>query len=520
MSRVKKSCSISQWLKSHDKKLYEAVENACALGLFRATKTSGLTFLYPETSSLKNKMIDLLNYNDYEGVRMLQSLIVIDFLPSTSDWQSKKDDIPNRLGIKIEVKDVTNKEVKLGNGAVIKPIEPKKFTAREDRSNMSVWEYKGNNLPMEGPKTDYKYTKKGAPPHKVKGGLFNKGVSPYGLAKACQGKAAGLIASGKYDKCNPFVDVLVSYLDYLKKNNNRAYNAHLHCISYCPEATFYNVFQPFYKDTDPASFSDWLDDTQGITLSGSPATKYLEHLKYAAQQSGSHRKNTSHKRQDVYKKLFPSALRKTLNDLYRDDYVKAQKDEILFMFIERLNDLGGLKGVRDSRIFTEMCFEVEIMQRSGSDKGRYITSTDISSVNDHIDPVGFYSSAALFALSDCFMYAPYVIGNTEQQNELGSTETGHSLKVVDVQKIDVGDLTSDNVLVITQKLADDRLKLLAKNQDSSNPQSAIAKVLGNLSPSDMNSDLKKCIKDLSAKLGGDEEKEVYVDELIMDELGD
>ena len=142
MAKVKKSCSIPQWLKKYDKKLWDAVEEACAMGMFKP-KSSGITFLYPTDSGLRKKIVDLLQDGEYEGIRYLQSLVVVDYLPTPRDWDDKSDDIPNRLGLKIEVGSVNSSSVTLDNGVVIKPFGSKEFEARSDRKNMSVWKYPG-----------------------------------------------------------------------------------------------------------------------------------------------------------------------------------------------------------------------------------------------------------------------------------------------------------------------------------------------------------------------------------------
>ncbi len=485
MSKVKKNYSVSQWLKNYDRKLYDAVENASALGVLKASKESGLTFLYPEDASLKSKIISLLDYNDPEGVKMLQSLIIVDNLPTPQAWMTKKDDIPSKLGIKVGVTSADRDSVKLSNGAVIKPLEPSK-------GNVSVWSYNGNTAPMQGGVATYDYVKKGAKKPKVRGGMFNKGLNPFGLAKTCEGKAIALISAGKYGKCNPYVDVLVSYLSWLYKNNETEYNKCLQSVSYCSEATFYNTFEPYKSGSGSSQFSRWLDETQGITLVGSTADKYLYYVKEAAnsKEAKEARGRLCSARKPLLEKRYPSMLRSSLVAAYGGNNKKAQKDEIQFMFLDRLNDV--LSSSNAAEQYCDLCFEVEIMQRS---KTKYIVTDSLSAVNDHIDSVAFYSSAVLFVLSDCFMYAPYSLDDQKQIKELGCDVTGDSLEVVYSNNVTVSNLTSDSVIVITQQSAKQRLETLKDNQTTNNVQKAIAEALNLLDKADVIPALKAvCVK--------------------------
>lgn len=485
MVKVRKSCSITQWLKNYDKKLWDAVEDACALGMFKP-KTSGITFLYPTDSGLRKKIIDLLQDGEYEGIKYLQSLVIVDYLPTPRDWDDKMDDIPNRLGLKVEVKSANSSGVTLENGVVIKPFDIKEFEARSDRKNMSVWKYPGKTPPDKGTKTEYSYVKKDAKKPDKRGGFYHKGISKYGLAKVCEGKAQALIQAGRYNECNPYVNVLVSYLSYLDKTNSLT-DEQLRCISYCPESTFYNIFEPYTEDAPSANIGNWLDATQGITLVKSPAASYNGYINRAANSSTAQtaRKQTCEARLPLMNNRYPSILRSKLVEAYsKRDKKKAQRDEVMFVVLTRLDEILKTSGKPAAISFRDLCFEIEIMQRFGC-KGRCIISEDV--FNDRTDAVAFYSSAVLFALSDCFMYAPYIVGDETQQNELAKTAAGYSVNIVNVDDVNVQKLQSESVLVITQYGAQRRLATLAESQKEG-VQSAIATALtllrnGEISPS-------------------------------------
>lgn len=495
MSKGKKSCSILQWLKNYDRKFWDAIEEACVSGLFKASKEAGVTFLYPTNADLRNKIISLLNENDYEGVRMLQSLVIIGYLPDGEAWNAQKDDIPNKLRVKIPVTSTKGDRVYLSNGAELKRMSDNEFSPRQDRQNMAIWEYKGKEPITGGDATEFKYAKAGAvKPKPKRGGMYHKNTPVFGLAKQCEGKAVALLDAGKYNECNPYVNLLVSYLSYLEENNSSEYQRCLECLSYCPEATFYNIFQPYKLSSSPPSYSGWIGATHGITLVESTANKYLEYVTAAAnlESSRANRIKACHDRQPLLENRYPSILRSKLVATYNNNDDKAQKDEILFMVTSRLPEILALPNRESANSFRDLCFEIEILQRSGK-VGCSIITGDLTNVNDHCDAPGFYSSAVLFVMSDCFMHAPFLMDNLVHQEEVATDTLGCKLTPMSISKVTLETIKDDSTFVLMQDPSYKYLKALAENQTNVNVQTAFAEALGSLKIKDIGNNLKDAL---------------------------
>jgi len=487
MVKNKATCSLQYWLRSYDKKLYAAAEEACLLGLLNPGRFGGITFLYPEDKALNKKLVNALDENDMEGVNMFRSMIISDYLPTPENWLRKKDDIPNRLGFKVKVASGDRQSVKLGNGAVITPL--KSFKARSDRQNMSVWSYKGKPMPLTGEKAERKYTKPGAPgPAKKKGGFFRSKVTPFGLAKSCEGKAMAYMRAGTYGENNCHLDVLCSYLCYLEKNSPGELDKICCMLGYCPEATFYNVFEPYIEGSSPALFNDWIDKTKGVCLVFSSADKYCKFVEAAIGKSKELRVNTGNLRVGLLDNRFPQTLRAELCRLYSGDFSaysplysgngmrKAMHDETRFMVDDKL---VGVLASGDPGALRDMFFEIECMQRAGYAKGTYIVTGCLGVANDMNDIAGFYSTAVAFLLSDCFVFAPYNESNTDQLKEIAHDENGSAPRVVAPSQVQFGDFMGDNVFLATENFSKKRLEKLSSHQGSvkDNAQNSFAEVL-------------------------------------------
>jgi len=501
MSKIKKNCSLVQWLKKYDKKLYNAIEESCALSLLRPGKgIYGITLLYPSDKSLRNHIISLLEYNDMEGVRILQTLIIVDCLQSTEEWHTKKDDIPNRLGHKLEISSIDNNTVTLANGSVLRLMSPKKFAPREDRGNIAIWEYSGKTPPpQKGKKSDHKYIKKGAERPKMGGSTFlNKGITPYALAKMCETKIIALLTNKhrgdhfkKYQINNPYINIIGSYIKYIEKMNranhdfNSLYEDILLKLSYCPEASFYIIFEPYCKSRRSQNtflFDEWIAATKGINLYRNPANIFKHLVEKAAtlQIAKKKRAETCDARMNVIRDLYPSGLRKSLLNAYDGNDIRAQHDEIRFIIHEKIYDILR-EGNSDQ--FKDLMFDIEMMQSSGHKKGRIIITTEVSSTRDQLDVASFYSMAVTFALSDCFLYVPYSARKKYEYIDELATCYGFEMDIVKLQHLELAHLTKDPHFIITQEPYYDYLEDVIRNQKD-NPsysvQSHIAESLDDM----------------------------------------
>ena len=154
--KVKKFCRLAKFLEQSDKDLYQAFDDLCLLGLFRV-RGRGLTFLYPADKAYRKKIIDHAYSNNPEkAVEMVKCLVLLDFLPSPSDFNSKKDDIPNSHHKKLEVESADAKEVKLKSGH--KLVVDKTYIPLRSGEPIAVYQLTGKGeLPTTGTSSSMKY---------------------------------------------------------------------------------------------------------------------------------------------------------------------------------------------------------------------------------------------------------------------------------------------------------------------------------------------------------------------------
>jgi hypothetical protein len=159
MPKLKKFCKITRYIEQIDGELAQMITDLCLDRLFIPRGVNGITFLYPKEPSYRKEIISSA-YSDSpeKAIQMLESLIVLDYLPRPGDFVLKKDDIPNSLRQRIEVTSADASSVKLSCGSVLKP-DPG-FSAINTRENMAVYHLTGKQVPLNGPKASMKYASK------------------------------------------------------------------------------------------------------------------------------------------------------------------------------------------------------------------------------------------------------------------------------------------------------------------------------------------------------------------------
>lgn len=473
----KKYTTLRQWLATHDKELYETIKDAYAISMLNAQKGNGITFLYPANDNFRAKLIQNIQDCDFNnGVRQLQALLLNDCLQDLDEWHEKKDDIPNKLGNKIEITSVDKNKVKLTNGALIKKLNESDIP--ED-SNFAVWKYVGEvNMPVKGIKAEYKYcgpNKKKIIKNKSRFSNLKIKTTPKMLAQACEKKTIQSLRNGTYFEKNVFMDMVLSYLEYIYKKNKDLYKNIVKEISYSPEASFYCVFEPYTKES-PKLFSEWLNSTRGTHLFSNPAERYIKHLENAIKLSEADRKKSRNLRNDVEPFIHPDILREELWNIYDGNTKKIVHDEIrkllhdeLLMKIS-LNDIGAVN---------DLFFDVAVLQYDN--KGNIMTS-DYKLYNDRQDPVGWCSTVVSFAKSDCFMYTPYKVGDDESAlttlRQLSDKQIGSQRNIVHLKDISMDDYEDEDTFIVTQTLCCTYIQMLAENNDKGkNIQNTIADAL-------------------------------------------
>jgi hypothetical protein len=168
-TKLKRFCRITKFLEQHDKELYQTIDDLCLFNLFRS-RGNGITFLHPSDKAFRKKIIDSA-YSDSpeKAIDMIRSLVLMDYLPSPKDFESKKDDIPNALRKRLEVASADAKTVTLKSGH--KLTVESKFAPIRSNDPSAVYILSGPGpLPLTGPSANMKYAQKKAPDGEFSGG--------------------------------------------------------------------------------------------------------------------------------------------------------------------------------------------------------------------------------------------------------------------------------------------------------------------------------------------------------------
>ena len=250
--KVKKFCRLAKFLEQSDKDLYQAFDDLCLLGLFRV-RGRGLTFLYPADKAYRKKIIDHAYSNNPEkAVEMVKCLVLLDFLPSPSDFNSKKDDIPNSHHKKLEVESADAKEVKLKSGH--KLVVDKTYIPLRSGEPIAVYQLTGKGeLPTTGTSSAMKYNnessgnKRGGYSHDGGGSLDNFSFNKSDVIKLTK-CVENYYASGNSDDIRCIYRCVLSLIygyaitDACDKNTRYDIYRRI-CAS--PRASFYSILAPW-----------------------------------------------------------------------------------------------------------------------------------------------------------------------------------------------------------------------------------------------------------------------------------
>jgi hypothetical protein len=276
MSKLKKFCKITRYIEQIDGELAQVITDLCLDRLFIPRGVNGITFLYPKEPSYRKEIIaSAYSDNPEKAIQMIESLIILDYLPRPGDFVLKKDDIPNSLRQRIEVTSADASSVKLSCGSVLKPDLG--FMPINTRENMAVYEITGKQIPLNGPKASMKYASKRRG-NKTRGGyLGGEHDYPHGGGLQASAVHASIIeraiASGEFA---PLISAAVSWLSFLMSNPEckpLAYDQwHDGLISRDLVATYYTaLMSPVMRGENSIQFSKWEESAKSFSYN--PVTK-------------------------------------------------------------------------------------------------------------------------------------------------------------------------------------------------------------------------------------------------------
>ena len=240
---------IVDYLEQHESLLHRIVTSLSFEGMLKPHKFgNGITFLMPD-KGLTNQLVKLYNDDDLMTLeKIFKSLIITFVIPKITDFELKKDDLSNKLGESLQVKESKKDSIILSNGSVITP--EKDF--RPGRMDIALYKISGGTIPLEGLPTKHKYDKLIKPKMPIKGGCEVKNLDAFAHEIELRYFNAAKIAKSKGEskmKENPYLEAVTSFLEFLKHSDDSTcqleYKALMSFIDTSPEINFYLIFEPY-----------------------------------------------------------------------------------------------------------------------------------------------------------------------------------------------------------------------------------------------------------------------------------
>ena len=355
-TKLKRFCRITKFLEQHDKELYQTIDDLCLFNLFRS-RGNGITFLHPSDKAFRKKIIDSA-YSDSpeKAIDMIRSLVLMDYLPSPKDFESKKDDIPNALRKRLEVASADAKTVILKSGH--KLTVENKFAPIRSNDPSAVYILSGSGpLPLTGPSANMKYAQKKSP-----GGEFSGGGG------GDKTTLANFVESN-YPTHNNIYKAVLAFL--YKKAQNAGENVMCNVYSgMCASAraTFYVLMCP-HSSGDPYNLGTVMNDVCGFSNSINPenisasllvcSSEYVKLrdaiINTARTKLGINLQKSLDETDVIRKNLLSETsssvdLRAVLNQVYKGDKNRLAKDVFtVYCFLASVNE------VSDSKLYST-CF--------------------------------------------------------------------------------------------------------------------------------------------------------------------
>lgn len=143
-------CKITTYLQFNAPLLNEVIQNLCMFGMFNPRGQKGATYLVfdKKTQVAVDKMVGI---DTHKAKSMIEACLLPVYLESIESFRDQQDDIPNMLGNKLPIKEVSSSSVTLSNGSKI--TKDSKFKRLYPNSNIAVYLIDGE-VPTSGEKSD------------------------------------------------------------------------------------------------------------------------------------------------------------------------------------------------------------------------------------------------------------------------------------------------------------------------------------------------------------------------------
>ena len=438
---VHKHCNIINYIRQVDTDLYDLVQDLCIGRIFVPRRGApGLTFLRPDKELLSKIKKLAGGDNPEEAVAALQSLVLLDYLPSTEVFEDKKSDIPTFLRKKLEVASADGKKVVLKNGAEL--VLDSKFEARNDRSNIAVYIISKSLVPTDGEPANFSNASAGN--KKVKGGAEYSGKSKADLFRLVLDACCDCSCSSS-SKRDPALEILVSLMRYLEKNSHKENLSTVKSqLSSDTLTTLAIVLQPFRTDSTgveyiPSSiYNDWvnkygnsrLKDITSFCYVDNPVAYYVSAMNSAKEEYKELAASINKTREPMLDKVSKVSAVQQLNDFYTNSPIKgpglrSSMQSKQAIAESELRVMGALLNEKTDGGTLDKDEALQVYEKTCKLDRPYMCSDKelISGSN-----LGFYfSSIYLIVRSDALLYVPGVCDHCDDLKCIADEDKNISL---------------------------------------------------------------------------------------------
>jgi len=322
MSSAKKGpparqCRIFQWVEAQDPSFAQAIRELCMEGPLAPGRSGGVTFLYPKDKAFRDEIVEKAYSFDNadEAIRLLNSLIIPDALPQSSDFRRP---IGNRLGVKLTVEASEPGRIRLADGVELVPAPG--FAPMTDRAReIAVWILAKGRPPLSGevyrpPEAARRPVR---PPARGGGVSGNQRAA---LAMAVECDFCRQMCADRCRTCNPYLAKVVSLLNYLRARQPALLQTALCVIDYNPAVSFYLLLEPWKAAgapliPDSALFGD--NAWNGLDLYSNAVAEYEAFFTQGAWNRNATAAGIETVRGQLNSQNNPRALPQLVVDVYR-----------------------------------------------------------------------------------------------------------------------------------------------------------------------------------------------------------
>ena len=437
--QLKQYCSILKYIRDKDQSLFAAIEDSCLHGVFNPKRVRGITFLYPEDPKYRAEIVKAIYSEDAEkGVRMIEALVLQDYLPTPAEFMARQADIPNALKQKVRVKSVAGGIVTLEGGITLKLDSA--FKPIKRRENMAVYILEGGRMPQDGAPATYEYASSGKK-SKRGGAMGGRMGDDYEhldtnrctFAKTLENEIIEALKSNTVISKDPALEAMCSFLIWCDMKYPDVYRNIVPYLDWLPVASFYIIFEPHMQNPSlvpQIAFERWLTETRAICPHDSiqlPAL-YERLLNKAAGTLGDAAKRLA-ARKAIQKSLLSTPYKPTMSQealaAYHDRIGDAFRDELRLVIFKSIKEMHDANTAKD-----ECCafqFLVNYMRHiankvpeNNSQIGELMCLNQPQ--QNANDLVSWISTALAFIRSDCFLYELVDSKTLESNGDLGAKQ--------------------------------------------------------------------------------------------------